>query len=174
MPLFKETSVTKGWFHVKAPRKTWQFFFDFWPKKNKLYFSYINVFKQILVIFYQFWKCYRFFFSLKNEIFNIFYYYSFQVKRIIPSVTGQNTLNSYTKKNVFKGIFFVCFTPWYIFWCFSLFWSPGPLRISNFKSAFLCQLFQPSNPFDKKKSCAFDVLRYGLEPKQPRLVVLGT
>ena len=48
-----------------------------------------------------------------------------------------------------------CFTPWYTFFVFSLFWSPWLPCISNFQPASFLQLFQPSNQFDQQQQMRF-------------------
>ena len=103
----KRCFVDIGWFHIKAPRKIWRFLFGFLTTKVKSFWYFSNKNFFFLLNFCYFWPLLEFFKDFyifkgfKNEIFNImFYYYIFQVKNVIPSVTGQNH---------FKYLLFLCF-----------------------------------------------------------------
>ena len=94
------------------------FFLDFWPKKSKVFDILVlkTFFKQFFGYFWPlkfFLKIFLIFEGFKNEIFNIMFYYFFQVKSVIPSVTGQNYFK-YLLFYVFKGNF-CCLTKCLLF-----------------------------------------------------------
>ena len=73
---------------------------------------------------------------------------------------------------VFKGFFCFVLHPNIFFRCFSLFCLPWPPASQFFNLLLSFSYFDPVIILIKK-NCAFAILRYGLGPKQPILVILS-
>ena len=119
---------------MKAPRKHDTFLGGFCPKKKpKVLFFYFVI---CIVIFDYFSKILKsFLFVYKNEIFNIILHYSSPGQNCHTYVTGRNH-----SKHFFlclKVILLLFYTLIYYLGVFPLFWSPWPLRISNYQPASL-------------------------------------
>ena len=153
------------------------FFFVFLNKKVKSswYFSSKNPFKTKFWLFLNtfriFLKNFSFLKGFRNKIFNKIVFFSFQVKSVIPSVTGKNHSNYLDF--MLLTVIFVVLQPFILLCVFHYFGHHRRLacQIFNLRLSF--------NYFNQaiiliKKNCALGVLRYGLGRKQPRLVILAT
>ena len=102
----------------------------------------------------------------------------FYVNSVIPSVTGQNHLNSnictlYIVLFMFlKGIY-LFYTLLYSYGAFYYFCHHGRPASKIFNPLFSFDYYNPPIILIRK-NCALGILRFGLGPKKPRLVILGT
>ena len=117
-------------------------------------------------IFFLFLKFFR------NETFNIMFNFFFQIKSVIPSVTGQNH-SKYLKFYVVKG-HFSCLQPFFIFMCFFTISVTIAARHLKFSTRISPSIILTKQQFWSEKKCVLGVLRYGLGQKQTRLVILAT